>query len=89
MASQKFRGHISFFCLFVCCRFVLLSFYLFCFCLVLLSLELLLPSFIQVNQSLVVEDKQDEVQCIRGDADEAEVLQDEVEDVAEVQRPHD
>lgn len=55
------------------------------FVLVLLSLELLLPSFIQVNQSLVVENKQDEVQCIRGDADDAEVLQDEVEDVTKVE----
>lgn len=42
--------------------------------LVLLSLELLLPGLIQVNQSLVVENKENEVQRICGDADEAEVL---------------
>lgn len=42
--------------------------------LVLLGLELLLPSLIQVNQSLVVENKENEVQRICGDADDAEVL---------------
>lgn len=41
---------------------------------VLFDLKLLLPGFIQVNQSLVVEDKQNEVQRVCGDADDAEVL---------------
>lgn len=81
MARQKFRGQISF--LSFCFAFISPL-----FALVLLCMELLLPSFIQVNQSLVVEDKQDEVQCIGGNADDTDVLQDEVEDVAEVQRPH-
>lgn len=57
-------------------------------CLVPLVLELLLPGLVQVNQSLVVEHKQDEVQYVRGDADEAEVLKDEVENVAQVQGSH-
>lgn len=42
--------------------------------LVLFDLELLLPGLIQVNQSLVVEDKENEVQRVCGDADDAEVL---------------
>lgn len=42
--------------------------------LVLLGLKLLLPGLIQVNQSLVVEDKENEVQRVCGDADDAEVL---------------
>lgn len=56
--------------------------------LVLLGLQLLLPGLVQVNQSLVVEDKENEVQRVRGDADDAEVLQDKVEDVAQVERTH-
>lgn len=64
-----FRGHISFFLLFLYRIFlaVLDS-------LVLLGLKLLLPGLIQVNQSLVVENKENEVQRICGDADDAEVL---------------
>lgn len=42
--------------------------------LVLLGLQLLLPGLVQVNQSLVVENKENEVQRICGDADDAEVL---------------
>lgn len=42
--------------------------------LVLLGLKLLLPGLIQVYQSLVVENKENEVQRICGDADDAEVL---------------
>lgn len=42
--------------------------------LVLLGLKLLLPGLIQVYQPLVVENKENEVQCICGDADDAEVL---------------
>lgn len=56
--------------------------------LVLLGLQLLLPGLVQVNQSLVVEDKKDEVQHVCGNADDAQVLQDEVEDVAQVERAH-
>lgn len=56
--------------------------------LVLLGLQLLLPGLVQVNQSLVVEDKENEVQRVRGDADDAQVLQDKVEDVAQVERAH-
>jgi len=42
--------------------------------LVLLGLKLLLPGLVQVNQSLVVENKENEVQRVCGDADDAEVL---------------
>lgn len=56
--------------------------------LVLFGWNLLLPGLIQVNQSLVVEHKENEVQCVCGDADDAEVLEDEVEDVAQVERAH-
>ncbi len=56
--------------------------------LVPLVLELLLPGLVQVNQSLVVEHQQDEVQCVCGDADDAQVLKDKVEDVAQVERAH-
>lgn len=62
-----FRGHVSFFfsrCIFLAALDSL----------VLLDLQLLLPGLIQVNQSLVVENKENEVQRIRGDADDAEVL---------------
>lgn len=65
-----FRGHISFFLL----SFVYHIFLAVLNSLVLLGLELLLPSLIQVNQSLVVENKENEVQRICGDADDAEVL---------------
>lgn len=64
-----FRGHISFLLLLFVVFFLPYS-----TALVLLGLELLLPGFIQVNQSLVVENKENEVQRIRGDADDAEVL---------------
>lgn len=98
-----FRGHISFsffivvFSLSGCCFvfdvFCFVGFFLFSSCrprqlLVLLGLQLLLPGLVQVNQSLVVEDKENEVQRVRGDADDAEVLQDKVEDVAQVERAH-
>lgn len=56
--------------------------------LVLLGLQLLLPGLVQVNQSLVVENKENEVQSVCGDADDAEVLQDKVEDVTQVERAH-
>lgn len=42
--------------------------------LVLLGLKLLLPGLIQVYQSLVVENKENEVQRICGDADDTQVL---------------
>lgn len=65
-----FRGHISFFL----SSFVYHIFLAVLDSLVLLDLELLLPGLIQVNQSLVVENKENEVQRICGDADDAEVL---------------
>lgn len=70
---------VVFFCFVVVVRFSFLFLLLFlnrdslCSS-VLLGLKLLLPGLVQVNQSLVVEDKQNEVQRIRGDADDAEVL---------------
>lgn len=68
VASQMFRGHISFVVVFV-------FFFLPGLCSsVLLGLELLLPGLVQVNQSLIVENKENEVQRICGDADDAEVL---------------
>lgn len=63
-----FRGHISLF--FFVCRIFLAALG----SLVLLGLELLLPGLVQVNQSLVVENKENEVQRICGDTDDAEVL---------------
>lgn len=83
VAGQMVRGHVSFlFHLFVA------YFLPFSTALVLFDLELLLPGLVQVNQSLVVEDEENEVQCVRGDADDAEVLEDKVEDVAQVERTH-
>lgn len=70
---------------FILSAFLLLLLLLFS---VLLGLELLLPGLIQEHQSLIVEDEQNEVQCICGDADDAEVFQDEVEDVGQVERAH-
>lgn len=58
------------------------------FSLVPLGLKLLFPGFVQVNQSLVVQHKQDEVQCVCGHTDDAEVLQDKVENVAQVDGTH-
>lgn len=68
-----FRGHISFFFV-VVCLFVYHIFLAVLDSLVLLGLQLLLPGLVQVNQSLVVENKENEVQRICGDADDAEVL---------------
>ena len=79
-----FRGHVSFFTFSLFVVLVLP----FSTALVLLGLQLLLPGFVQVNQSLVVESKENEVQRICSDADDAEVLQDKVEDVAQVERTH-
>lgn len=69
-----FRGHISFFFFVVVCLFVYRIFLAVLDSLVLLGLQLLLPGLVQVNQSLVVENKENEVQRICGDADDAEVL---------------
>lgn len=55
-------------------HFFFVCYFLALYTLVLLGWELLLPGLIQVNQSLVVEDKENEVQCICGDTDDAEVL---------------
>lgn len=55
---------------------------------VLLGLQLPLPGLIQVNQSFVVDDKKNEVQRVRGDADDAELLQHEVQNVGQVQGPY-
>lgn len=76
--SKVQRSHFFLFCF---------SFFVFSFS-VPLGLELLLPSLVQVNKSLVVEDKENEVQCICGDTDDAEVLQNEVENVAQVEGSH-
>lgn len=71
-----FRGHISF--SFFFSFFFGMLFDVFFLppsrALVLLGLELLLPGLVQVNQSLVVENKENEVQRVCGDADDAQVL---------------
>lgn len=76
-----FRGHVSFFFFSFHRHKVLFFSLLFSFLnraplggSVLFGLKLLLPGLIQVNQSLVVENEQNEVQCICCDADDAEVL---------------
>lgn len=74
------QSHFFFVCVtFSCCARTAL---------VLLDLKLLLPGLVQVYQSLVVEGQENEVQRICGDADDAQVLQDKVEDVAQVERAH-
>lgn len=87
------RGHVFVLFFFLCFFFDVVCLFIGFFTAVvnssvLLGLELLLPGLVQVNQSLVVEDKEDEVQRVRGDADDAQVLEDEVEDVAQVERAH-
>lgn len=85
-----FRGHVSFFFVIFSSFSCSLSLAVSCslFFLVLLGLQLLFPGLVQVNQSLVVEHKENEVQSVCGDADDAQVLEDKVEDVAQVERTH-
>lgn len=77
--SNGQRSHFLFF-LFLLFFFFLTSSFVYCIfvavlnSLVLLGLKLLLPGLVQVNQSLVVENKKDEVQRVCGDADDAQVL---------------
>lgn len=81
MASHNFKG----FRIFPTCFNVVILPCVFFFSLVSLGLELLFPGLVQVNQSLVVQHKQDEVQCVCGHTDEAEVLQDKVENIAQIE----
>lgn len=55
---------------------------------VFFRLQLSLPGLIQVNQSFVVDEEEEEVQDVRGDADDAKLLQHKVQNVGQVQRPH-